>query len=116
MPQIDTIRDTVKVVEIDGLKVILQHTLGKAVENKVFENGTIDGYTVGAIDGTKFFGSNKKNCIECLKIIKFCLKWGGCAIDLKLIQRARNADLLGYLNSQGYRLIGFIVYAVRQLG
>lgn len=42
----------------------------KAVENKVFVNGTIDGYTVVAIDGTKFFGSNKKSCPECLKNIK----------------------------------------------
>ncbi|WP_243450470.1 spermidine/putrescine ABC transporter substrate-binding protein [Desulfosporosinus sp. Sb-LF] len=42
----------------------------KAVENKVFENGTIDGYMVAAIDGTKFFGSNKKSCSDCLKITK----------------------------------------------
>ena len=65
LPKIDTIRDTVKVVEITGLKAILQHTVKKAIENKVFINGTIDGYTVGAIDGTKFFGSNKKSCPEC---------------------------------------------------
>ena len=39
----------------------------KALVNKVFENGTIDGYTVVAIDGTKFFGSNKKSCPECLR-------------------------------------------------
>ena len=41
-----------------------------AVENKAFQNGTIDGYTVAAIDGTKFFGSNKKSCSECLKNTK----------------------------------------------
>jgi hypothetical protein len=29
LPKIDTIRDTVKVVEIEGLKVILQHTVKK---------------------------------------------------------------------------------------
>ena len=40
------------------------------MENKVFEHGTIDGYTVVAIDGTKFFGSNKKSCTECLRNIK----------------------------------------------
>ena len=66
LPKIDTIRDTVKVVEIKGLKAILQHTVKKAIDNKVFINGTIDDYTVGAIDGTKFFGSNKKSCPECL--------------------------------------------------
>jgi len=53
LPQIDTIRDTLKVVEIDGLKLILQHTVKKAVGNKVFE-----------------IGSNNKSCLECLKIIK----------------------------------------------
>jgi len=33
----------------------------------ILKNGTIDGYTVAAIDGTKLFGSNKKSCIECCK-------------------------------------------------
>jgi hypothetical protein len=55
LPKIDTISGTVKVVEIEEQKAILQHTVNKAIENKVFINGTIDGYTVGAIDGTNFF-------------------------------------------------------------
>ena len=67
MPQIDTIRDTLKVTEINGFKRINQHIMKKAIANKVFENGTIDGYTVVAIDGTKFFGSNKESCPECLR-------------------------------------------------
>ena len=33
----------------------------KVIDNKVFTNGTINGYTVAAIDGTKIFGSNKKS-------------------------------------------------------
>jgi len=66
LPQIDTIRDTLKVLEVDGLKVILRHTVERAIANKAFDNGTIDGYMVGAIDGTKFFGSNKKSCTKCL--------------------------------------------------
>ncbi len=66
-PGIDTIRDTLKVIDINGLKSILQHILKRAIKNKVFENGTIDGYTVAAIDGSKFFGSNKKFCPECLR-------------------------------------------------
>ena len=70
LPQVDAIRDTLKVIDIDGLKQINQHIVKKAVENKAFENGTIDGYTVVAIDGTKFFGSNKKSCPECLKNTK----------------------------------------------
>ncbi len=66
LPQIDTIRDTIKVIEVDGLKYILVNIAKKAIENKVFDNGTIDGYTVTAIDGTKLFGSYKKCYPECL--------------------------------------------------
>ncbi len=66
LPHIDTFRDTLKVLEIDGLKIILRHTVERAIANKAYDNGTIDGYMVGAIDGTKFFGSNKKSCEECL--------------------------------------------------
>jgi len=67
LPQIDAIRDTLKVMDIDGLKQINQQIVKTALQNKTFENGTIDGYMVVAIDGTKFFGSNKKSCSECLK-------------------------------------------------
>jgi len=70
LAQVDAIRDTLKVIDINGLNQINQHIIKKSVENKVFENGTIDGYTVVAIDGTKFFGSNKKSCPECLKNAK----------------------------------------------
>lgn len=66
LAQVDTIRDTLKVISIHGLKVILHNVVATAVKNKAFVNGTIDGYTVVAIDGTKFFGSNKKSCPECL--------------------------------------------------
>jgi len=66
LPQIDTIRDTLKVISINGLKVILRDIVSTAIRNITFANGTIDGYTVAAIDGTKFFGSNKKSCPECL--------------------------------------------------
>jgi hypothetical protein len=59
LPQIDAIRDTLKVMDIEGLKQVNYHIVKTAINNKVFENGTIDGYTVVAIDGTKFFGSNK---------------------------------------------------------
>ncbi len=60
LPQIDTIRDTLKVIDLDGLEVILENTVKKAIKNKVFSNGTIDGYMVGAVDGTKFFGKQEE--------------------------------------------------------
>ncbi len=66
LPQIDTIRNTVKGIDLDGLEVILTHTVKKTIKNKVFKDGTIDRYMVGAVDGTKFFGSKKKSCPKCL--------------------------------------------------
>jgi hypothetical protein len=68
LPGVDTIRDTLKVMGIEELKFIIVHIIKKAIENKVFEKGTIDGYTVAAKDGTKFFGSYVKCCNKCLSI------------------------------------------------
>lgn len=65
--QIDKIIDTLKSVGIAGLKSILIHNVKKTQKNKVFQNGTIGGMTVAAIDRTKFFGSNEKCCPERMK-------------------------------------------------
>ena len=43
LPGIDTIRDTLKVIEIEGLREMLKCCITKTIENKVFDNGTIDG-------------------------------------------------------------------------
>lgn len=66
LPLIDTIRDTLKSIDLDGFSYINKSIIKKAIKNKVFKNGTIDGFTVAAIDGTKLFGSNKKCCEKCL--------------------------------------------------
>ena len=66
LPLVDTIRDTLKLINLKGLSNINKSIIKKAIENKVFRNGTIDGVTVAAIDGTKLFGSNKKCCEKCL--------------------------------------------------
>jgi len=42
-----------KSVSLISLRKILQCIIKKAVRNKVLDEGTIDGYTVAAIDGTK---------------------------------------------------------------
>lgn len=65
LPQIDTIRDTLKVVDTMGLRKMNQQIIKRTKRNKVFDQGTVDGYRVAAIDGTKLFGSYKKNCSEC---------------------------------------------------
>lgn len=49
---------------------MLKHCITKTRENKVFDNGTIDGLVVFAIDGTQTFSSDKKKCENCLSIIK----------------------------------------------
>ncbi len=65
LPQIDTIRDTLKVIDNQRLYEMHNKIIKRAKRNKVFDNGTIDGYVVAAIDGTKLFGSYKKSCEEC---------------------------------------------------
>ncbi|NOW06140.1 hypothetical protein [Clostridium beijerinckii] len=64
LPVVDSIRDTLKFIDITGLKEINEYIIKKAVDNKVFENGT------------KFFGSNKKSCQECLRNKSHCFHSG----------------------------------------
>lgn len=66
IPGIDTIRDTLKVIDLSSLRQMLDENIKKVIRNKVFVNGTIDGYTVAAMDGIKFFGSKIKSCLQCL--------------------------------------------------
>lgn len=70
LPKIDAIRDTLKVIDIKGLRQMLAHGIRKARENKVFEGGTIDGFVIAAIDGTQTYNSDKKSCEHCLKAFK----------------------------------------------
>jgi hypothetical protein len=41
LPQLDNIRDALKVISIDGLKAILRNVVNTAIGNKTFANGTI---------------------------------------------------------------------------
>ena len=70
LAKIDAIRDTLKVIEIEGLRRMLMHGVRKARGNKVFESGTIDGLVVTGIDGTQTFNSDKKSCEHCLTASK----------------------------------------------
>jgi hypothetical protein len=70
LPGIDSIRDTLKVIDISGIRNMLKNCIVKTRENKVFDNGTIDGLVVCAIDGTQTFNSEKKKCENCLTTIK----------------------------------------------
>jgi hypothetical protein len=69
-PKIDAIRDGLKVINISSLRGMMTFGIRKARENKVFEEGTIDGLVVTGIDGTQTFNSDKKSCEHCLKAFK----------------------------------------------
>jgi hypothetical protein len=68
LSSIYTIRDTLKVIDLEGLRSINKNIIKKAIKKKVFRDGTVEGYTVAAIDGTKIFVSKKKNCSKCLSL------------------------------------------------
>lgn len=61
---------TKELVLISSLRVMMAFGIRKARENKVFEDGTIDGLVVTGIDGTQTFNSDKKSCEHCLKVFK----------------------------------------------
>jgi hypothetical protein len=44
LPLVDTIRDTLKVIELKGVSNINKSIIRKAINNKTFRKGTIDGY------------------------------------------------------------------------
>jgi len=69
-PQVDSIRNTLKKIDLDGLRKINNAVVKKAIRNKVFEEGTIEGRVVAAIDGTQILDSKKKKCSSCLTMNK----------------------------------------------
>ena len=69
LPLVDTIRDTIKTISVKGIREILKSINKKAIRNKTYDKGTIDGYVVAAIDGTKLFGSYDKCCSLCLTTV-----------------------------------------------
>jgi hypothetical protein len=65
-PKIDTFRDSSKTMCVKFLQLTQCRFIKTMRRNKVFENGTIAGRMVCAIDGTMLFGSYKKHCDSCL--------------------------------------------------
>ncbi len=66
LPSVDTMRDTLKLIDLEGLANMNKSIVHTTIKNRVFEQGTIDGYVVAAIDGTGIFDSKKKQCEKCL--------------------------------------------------
>ncbi|MBN2835611.1 MAG: hypothetical protein JXR48_11680 [Candidatus Delongbacteria bacterium] len=70
LPQVDSIRNTLKKIDLDGLRKTNNAIVKKAIRNKVFDKGIIEGRVVAAIDGTQILDSKKKKCSSCLTMNK----------------------------------------------
>ncbi len=66
VPKIDAIRSSLKSINLNMLRRINQKIVRKAVRNKVYKEGTIDGYTVATIDITNLFNIRKPSCDDCI--------------------------------------------------
>ena len=66
IPKIDAIRSSLKTVTLNCLRRINNSIIKKTMRNKVLNEGTIDGYNVAAIDGTRLFRTEKAHCNDCL--------------------------------------------------
>ena len=66
IPRIDSVRNSLKTVSLNILRRINKNIIKKSVRNKVLDGGTINGYTVIAIDGTNLFNTQKPYCDDCI--------------------------------------------------
>ena len=70
LPHVDSIRNTMKQIDIEGLRKINEHIVKKVIRNKIFQYGTFEKYVIAAIDGTQILDSKKKKCESCLTMNK----------------------------------------------
>jgi len=66
VPKIDSIRNSLKSVELDILRNINEMIIKKSCRNKVLDDGTIDGLNVAGIDGTNLFNNQSSHCDDCI--------------------------------------------------
>ncbi len=66
MPSIDAITNVLTKWNINNLEESFQRILNTLCKNKQFKDGTIDGYTVCALDGTDIITNKKKKCKNCM--------------------------------------------------
>jgi len=109
VPQIDAIRSSLKSVNLDALRQINQRIIKMAVRNKVLGEGTIDGYTVAAIDGTNLFNMKKPSCDDCIytnrrgkvyyahacNVMSLIGDGANLVIDYEMIKRRKEANDTG---------------------
>lgn len=66
VPRIDSIRNSLKSVDLNILRKINEMIIKKSVRNKVLDDGTIDGLNVAGIDGTNLFNNQSPHCDDCI--------------------------------------------------
>ena len=66
LPRIDAIRNSLECFDIKSLENMHDSIIKETKDNKLFRNGTIDGYKVVTFDGVELFESTKKSCSNCL--------------------------------------------------
>jgi hypothetical protein len=66
LPSIDTIARVLTKWDLETLEQSFQRIIKTLHLNKNFKNGTIDGYTVCAIDGTDTIHTKRKKCDNCM--------------------------------------------------
>jgi hypothetical protein len=65
MPSIDAISDILTLWDIERLRISFQRVIQVLNSKKTFIDGTIDGYTVCAFDGSDIIKTSKKKCRGC---------------------------------------------------
>ena len=66
LPRIDAIRDSLKCFCLKSLQGMHNAIIRCSIQNKLVQNGTIDGYKVVAIDGVETLENTNKSCANCL--------------------------------------------------
>ena len=66
IPKVDAVRDLLSRINPKEIEEIHAQTIDVLKRNRVFREGTIDGYVAAGIDGMELFSSTKKSCPDCL--------------------------------------------------
>ncbi|WP_227004019.1 transposase [Salicibibacter halophilus] len=66
LPRVDAVRESLSQYDLEPLQAMHDDTIRKAKRNKVFQQGTMKGRVVVALDGFELFESKVKECDACL--------------------------------------------------
>ncbi|QQK78844.1 transposase [Salicibibacter cibi] len=66
LPRVDAVRESLSQYDLEPLQEMHDGIIHKAKRNKVFQQGTMNGWVVVGLDGVELFESKVKNCDECL--------------------------------------------------